>query len=100
MKSETQKALQSLVDLRIEVALGRLKEKSHYTEISEIQETTEAKLEKMFRDSEGKEQISIHRYFENESIKQGLEFDEVYYQGLMDGIYLLKFLGVVQEGHL
>jgi len=97
MKSAAQKALQTLVDLRIEVAIGRLKEKPHYMEIIENQEATEAKLEKMFRDSDNTEQIPIHQYFENQSIKEGLELDEAYYQGLKDGFYLLKFLGIVQE---
>lgn len=97
MKSAAQKALQTLVDLRIDHAIGRLKKKPHYMEIIETQEATEAKLVKMFRDSDSKEQIPILSYFENQSIKEGLEFDEVYYQGLKDGIYLLKLLGIVQE---
>lgn len=97
MISAVRKALQTLVDLRIEAAIGRLKKNPHYMEICDIQEATEAKLEKVFRDSEGKEQISIDCYFENQSIKDGLEYNEIYYQGLKDGIQLLKLLGVIKQ---
>lgn len=88
MQSLAQKALQTLVDLRIELAMGRLKKNPNYMEIIETHKVTEAKLEKMFRDSYEKEQILIDRYFENQSIKEGLEFDEVYYQGLKDGFFI------------
>ncbi|WFR58806.1 hypothetical protein QA584_06925 [Anaerocolumna sp. AGMB13025] len=97
MKNAAQKTLQALVDLRIEFAISRLKEKPKYMELNEAQKATEAKLEKMLRDSYHKEQIPIDLYFENQSIKEGFEFDEIYYQGLKDCFYLMKLLGVIQE---
>lgn len=88
MISEAHKTLQSLVDLRIEIAMDRLREDAHYKEICEIHAATEAQLVEVFQDSEC--------YFENQSIKEGLEFKEIYVQGLKDGIHLLKFLGVAK----
>ena len=89
MISQTQKALRTLVDLRIEVAMGRLKENPHYLEICVNQAATEVKIREVFQDAEN--------YFENQSIRDGLEFNEIYIQGLKDGIHFLKFLGVVNR---
>lgn len=89
MISQTQKSLRTLVDLRIEVAMRRLKENPHYTEICEKQAATEGKISKVFQDAEN--------YFENQAIRDGLEFNEIYIQGLKDSIHLLKFLGIVKQ---
>lgn len=89
MTSQTRKALHTLVDLRIEVAMGRLKENPHYMEIYKNQTATEDKIREVFQDTES--------YFDNQSIRDGLEFNEIYIQGLKDSIHLLKFLGIVKK---
>lgn len=97
MASAERKALQSLIDMRIEAAIRCLKGNPRYTEICAKQEETETKVEELYQRFRKEERIFIRRHYEGETIKGSLEFDEIYVQGLKDGIHLLKFLNVFNQ---
>ena len=97
MESAERKALQSITDLRIGIAVSRLKVNPQYAEICERQEKAEARVEELYQRFEKEERLFIRRYYEDETLKSSLEFDEIYFQGLKDGINVLKFLGVLSQ---
>jgi len=97
MEATERKALQAFIDLRIDAAISRLRRNRRYVEICEKQEETGIRIEELYQRFEKEDRLFIRRYYEEETLKTGLEFDEIYFQGLKDGISVLKFLGVFSQ---
>jgi hypothetical protein len=97
MEGTERKALQSFIDLRIDAAISRLRGNLRYLEVCEKQEETGVRIEELYQRFEKDDRLFIRRYYEDETLKTGLEFDEIYFQGLKDGISILKFLGVFSQ---
>jgi len=97
MESAERKALQSITDFRIGVAIRRLKANPRYEEICGRLEKADTRVEELYQCFEKEELLFIRRYYEDETLKTSLEFDEIYFQGLKDAINILKFLGVLSQ---
>ena len=97
MGDTERKVVQPFIDLRIDAAVSRLRGNFRYLEICRKQEETENKIEELYQRFEKDERLFIRRYYEDETLKTGLEFNEIYIQGLKDGIGLLRFLGVFSQ---
>ena len=97
MESTERKALHSITDFRIGVAVRRMRLNPQYEEICERHEKEGARIEELYQCFEKEELLFIRRYYEDETLKSSLESDEIYYQGLKDAINILKFLGVLSQ---
>lgn len=93
MTNEEREMLKTLINMREEIAMNRLKNNLQYLEVYVQQEKTENIVKELFQRFERDERISIHRHYEGETRKHGFEIDEVYLQGLKDSIKFFAFLG-------
>lgn len=94
MNQIDQRMCQTVIGSRIEIALKRLKETSHFQVMLKKQSETEAMVEELLQKLEKEERITIRRHFEKKVEKEGEELNEAYIQGLKDCIQLLLLLGI------
>lgn len=93
--SETERrALKTVAVEREEIAFKRLKNKPQYMEICKRQNKTSEMVEALYDRLKKEERITIRCHFEGETEKEGMEFNEVYIQGMRDCFSLLSFLDV------
>lgn len=97
MEGTKRKALQSFIDLRINAAVNHLRGNLRYLGICEKQEEAGSRIEELYQRFEKDERLFIRRYYEDGTMKTGLEFNEIYFQGLKDSIDILKFLSVFSQ---
>lgn len=97
MTDAKRKLLKTLITMREETALNRLKENRHYLELCAQQDETEIKVEELLHRFEKDERLFIRRHYEGETAKQGVELEAVYIQGQRDNAKVLAFLGMLDR---
>lgn len=84
------------ISSRVELALERVSRDFKYTELCERQKEKEDEMESILGKLDHKERIAVRRYYEDDTAMKGHELDEVYKQGIRDGIQFLLYLDIFQ----
>lgn len=94
MTDSERKILREFVSGRLAIMFDRLKDNTRYLEVCEQQHKSEKFADELLHKLEKDDRITIHRHYEGEVIKTGIEIDEAYLQGLRDSVKILSLLGV------
>lgn len=92
----SQECWESLITLRIDVALERVSRNPKYIKLCEQQDIGEKEVDTLLRKLDKKEQDIIHEHYDKEIERENYELEGTYMQGVKDGICFLLSLGVIQ----
>ena len=94
MTSSEKRMLNGIISERVEIAHNQLKQNIRYQNISEQQKQAGVHADEILNKLEKDENIAVRRYYEYETEKLGIGLNEIYLQGLRDGVKILAVLGV------
>ena len=75
----------------------RLKKDKRYQELFDLQQGSSKLVNKILKEIQKEDRLSIEDYYDNELLLASLEANEYYIQGILDGVQLLFFLGLLKE---